>query len=94
VAGTVTLRARIEGVVQGVWYRGWTVEQATALGLSGWVRNRLDGSVEALFSGRADAVTKMLDLCREGPPSARVRAVITEPAPPPSTPGFHQEPTG
>ena len=57
---------RIEGRVQGVWFRGWTVDDATRLKLDGWVRNRRDGSVEALFAGRAQAVDKMLAACRRG----------------------------
>ncbi len=65
----------IEGRVQGVWYRGWTVDTARALGLDGWVRNRRDGSVQALFSGLNDAVDEMLRLCAEGPPSASVSSV-------------------
>ena len=47
----IAVRARISGRVQGVWFRAWTVEQAEMLGLDGWVRNRSDGSVEALFAG-------------------------------------------
>lgn len=85
--------ARIQGRVQGVWYRGWTVERATGLGLSGWVRNRADGSVEALFAGPAPAVAAMLEACREGPPAAVVRDVRTEPAEDPGPGGFHQRPT-
>ncbi|HYH17685.1 MAG TPA: acylphosphatase [Azospirillum sp.] len=85
--------ARIEGRVQGVWYRGWTVERATGLGLSGWVRNRADGSVEALFAGPATAVDAMLSACRDGPPAAVVRDVLTEEAGDPGPGGFHQRPT-
>ena len=65
----------VEGRVQGVWYRGWTVETARSLGLDGWVRNRRDGSVQALFSGPEDAVEEMLRLCADGPPSASVDSV-------------------
>lgn len=85
--------ARIQGRVQGVWYRGWTVEKATGLGLSGWVRNRADGSVEALFAGPAAAVEAMLAACREGPPAAVVCDVLAEPAEDPGPGGFHQRPT-
>ncbi|HEY0833296.1 MAG TPA: acylphosphatase [Azospirillum sp.] len=85
--------ARIRGRVQGVWYRGWTVERATGLGLSGWVRNRADGSVEALFAGPAAAVEAMLAACREGPPAAVVRDIHAEPAEDPGPGGFHQRPT-
>lgn len=69
------VQVRIEGVVQGVWYRAWTEKTALALGLHGWVRNRTDGSVEAVFKGAADAVHRMLDACHDGPPHARVSAV-------------------
>ena len=62
----------IKGRVQGVFYRNWTVENATQLGLKGWVRNRRDGSVEALFSGSPDAVQEMERRCRRGPPAAVV----------------------
>ena len=66
-----TVRVRIEGGVQGVGYRYWTERVAGELGLAGWVRNRRDGSVEALFSGPAEDVAQMLERCRDGPPSAR-----------------------
>jgi acylphosphatase len=69
---------RISGKVQGVWYRAWTVEQATARGLLGWVRNRLDGSVEALFAGPVDRVADMIEACRQGPKAARVANVAVE----------------
>jgi acylphosphatase len=88
--GTITIKVRITGRVQGVWYRGWTVDQATSRGLSGWVRNRRDGSVEALFSGPATAVNEMVEACRHGPPAARVDAVSRESAEPPDMPGFEQ----
>ena len=70
-----TVRVRIEGGVQGVGYRYWTERVADELGLTGWVRNRRDGSVEALFSGPAEDVAQMLERCKGGPPSARVTAV-------------------
>jgi len=69
------VRVRIEGGVQGVGFRLWTERVADDLGLTGWVRNRRDGSVEALFCGPADHVADMLQRCRQGPPSARVTAV-------------------
>jgi acylphosphatase len=71
----VTVSVRIRGRVQGVWYRGWTEEEATRRGLRGWVRNRRDGSVEALFCGPAAIVADMIEACRKGPPAARVEAV-------------------
>lgn len=80
---------RIEGRVQGVWFRGWTVQQAMRRGLAGWVRNRSDGSVEALFSGPEPHVDAMLAACHEGPPSARVVKVTLRPADPPERPSFH-----
>ncbi|HEX9359971.1 MAG TPA: acylphosphatase [Bradyrhizobium sp.] len=72
----VTMRGR----VQGVGYRYWVEQQARARGLEGWVRNRRDGSVEALFAGSADVVSGMIALCRRGPASARVDAVKEDPA--------------
>ena len=77
---TKAVLVRIEGRVQGVWYRGWAVQEATRRGLRGWVRNRSDGSVEALFSGPVDTVEAMLDACRQGPPSARVDRLTHRPA--------------
>jgi len=79
VSATIA-RVRIVGRVQGVWFRGWTVQEARRLGLEGWVRNRLDGSVEALFSGPRDAVETMVSLCQRGPSSARVLSVQCLPA--------------
>lgn len=90
---TKNVRVVIEGRVQGVWFRGWTVAEAQARGLAGWVRNRSDGSVEAVFSGPAGLVDDMVEACKVGPPAARVRAVIASPwAEPPGT-GFHARPT-
>lgn len=79
---TVTERVVIHGLVQGVGFRWWTAAQARDLGLSGWVLNRRDGAVEAVFQGPPDAVARMLSACREGPPSARVERIEQEPAGP------------
>ena len=75
-----TLRIRIEGRVQGVAFRDWMERTAHSLGLTGWVRNSRDGSVEAVISGDAALVEDMLELCRQGPPAARVQdvAVVAE----------------
>ena len=88
------VRVRITGRVQGVWYRGWTVERATSLGLVGWVQNRADGAVEAVFAGPAALVDRMLADCRDGPPAARVREVVVEGADWPELGGFEQRATG
>ena len=88
-----SVRVRIEGRVQGVWFRAWTVDEAQARGLSGWVRNRSDGSVEALFAGAADRVDDMIAACRQGPPAARVAAVVLTPDTPPAEPRFRKLPT-
>lgn len=82
------VRVRIEGRVQGVWYRGWTVDEALRRGLIGWVRNRRDGSVEALFAGPESAVEAMVAACWQGPPAARVTAVHVRPADWPEATGF------
>ena len=72
---TRTVTVRIDGRVQGVYYRAWTYETALSLGLDGTVRNMTDGSVEAVFSGPAGKVDEMLRLCADGPPDAKVTAV-------------------
>jgi acylphosphatase len=68
-------RLVIEGRVQGVGYRDWVLREATRLGLSGWVRNRADGRVEAVITGPEPAVAALLSLCRRGPTLARVDAL-------------------
>ena len=72
---TITRQLRITGRVQGVGYRMYMVRQARELGLSGWVRNRQDGSVEALVQGAAQAVEAIVTWARRGPPSAVVTDV-------------------
>jgi acylphosphatase len=74
------LQVMIRGRVQGVGYRAWVEYRATASGLEGCVRNRRDGSVEALFAGSPKLVAEMVALCRHGPPSARVDSVTSETA--------------
>jgi acylphosphatase len=88
-----TVRVRIEGRVQGVGFRYWTERSALWLGLSGWVRNRRDGGVEAVFSGPREAVEEMLRRCDQGPPGAEVRfvKVLDEEEPVPE--GFEVRPT-
>ena len=68
-------RVRVRGRVQGVFFRGSTQARAEELGLAGWVCNRPDGSVEAVFEGRGTAVEQAVSFCREGPRGARVDAV-------------------
>lgn len=74
-APRVTMRVEILGRVQGVWFRAWTEREATARKLGGWVRNRRDGSVEAVFSGPPGVVDEMIGACRTGPPAANVTDV-------------------
>jgi acylphosphatase len=68
----------IRGRVQGVGYRAWVASTASGFGLEGWVRNRRDGSVEALFTGPSDVVAEMVAQCHRGPSMARVEAVVAE----------------
>lgn len=65
----------IRGRVQGVGFRMWTEDEALRLNIEGWVRNRRDGAVEAVFSGPEDAVVAMIDACHHGPRGAHVEAV-------------------
>ena len=71
----VIVRAIIRGRVQGVGYRAFVEDEVALRGLEGWVRNRSDGSVEALFTGDAEEVAMMIEACRKGPWSAQVDGV-------------------
>ena len=91
----VQRRVIVSGRVQGVFFRQTTRERARELGLVGWVRNRLDGRLEAVFQGPPEAVEQMLEWCRHGPPLAEVQdlQVIEEEADEPF-PGFSVRGTG
>jgi len=87
------LHAAITGRVQGVGYRAWTLRRAQELGLQGWVRNRRDGSVEAVFKGDEDKVVQMLGDCWRGPRSAVVSEVVATAVPDERWPDFSVRPT-
>ena len=87
------IRIVVTGRVQGVGYRAFVEAEARARGLSGWVRNLRDGSVEALLSGPAEAVDDMLAAMRRGPPAARVERLDVAPSEAPPTAGFEIRPT-
>jgi acylphosphatase len=84
---------KIEGRVHGVGYRDWLVREASRLGLYGWVRNRRDGSVEALVAGDEASVRTLLSACRRGPALARVDRITESFAEPPAEPGFQRLPS-
>ncbi|KAL3623348.1 hypothetical protein CASFOL_032164 [Castilleja foliolosa] len=88
-----TVRLEIKGRVQGVFYRNWTIDNAKELGLKGWVRNRRDGSVEALFSGSPDKVQEMEQRCRRGPPDAMVTGLQAFPCTDDPGMTFERKPT-
>jgi acylphosphatase len=93
------VRVIIKGRVQGVGYRAWTQMEASRLGISGWVRNRFNGDVEAVFAGSPDAVEALCAACSRGPSQSRVTKVFVEDAGeaelalPRAASGFHQFPT-
>ena len=89
----VSRRYRVIGRVQGVGFRDWLLREARAHGLAGWVRNRQDGSVEALLSGDEAAVRDVLSACRRGPPLAWVDELVESFAEAPDEPGFRRLPT-
>lgn len=72
---TARLHARVRGRVQGVFFRATTRDQARRLGLTGWVRNCPDGTVELVAEGPREACQELLRFCRQGPPAARVEEV-------------------
>jgi acylphosphatase len=88
-----TKRLFIAGRVQGVGYRAWMVHQAECLGVSGWVRNCRDGTLEALVDGDTASVEELLRLCRRGPRLAEVTEIVEELAEPYPEPGFGRMPT-
>jgi acylphosphatase len=83
-ADLVRKRLRIRGRVQGVWFRGATQDEARRLGITGWVRNCPDGSVEAVVQGPTEAVRLLVEWCGHGPPGARVTSCSVEDEPPAS----------
>ena len=83
----------IRGRVQGIGYRAWVEHQARLSKLEGWVRNRRDGSVEALATGAPEAVAPMIEACRQGPYGARVAAVTVAEAEDDGSLGFEPLPT-
>ena len=88
MADRIGRRVRAYGRVQGVFYRQWTVNQARPLGISGWVRNCADGSVEAHLAGEEDSVAKMIDAMRQGPSQAHVEGLTVDPIEPEDLAGF------
>lgn len=88
-----TLRVRIEGFVQAIGYRNFVIQKAQRLNLDGWVRNRSDGTVEALISGDTKTVEAFVGACMRGPPGSQVKNVDLFKADPPEEKGFHRRPS-
>jgi len=86
-------RLTITGRVQNVWYRDWLTEQAGAIGITGWVRNRADGGVEAVVSGSTEMVDAIVAKARQGSPSSRVADVVVEDSPEQLFNSFEKRPT-
>lgn len=90
----IARRVVVRGRVQGVGFRDGAVRAAVAFGLRGWVRNRFDGSVEALAQGTPDDVDRFVAWCRRGPPAAHITGVVVDDAPPdPARDGFEWRPS-
>jgi len=88
MANHIGRKLRLFGRVQGVFFRQWAVGQARALGVSGWVRNCPDGSVEAHICGDEDSVAQMVEKLRVGPHQAQVDDVTIEEVEPEAVEGF------
>ena len=86
--GTVRRRVEVTGEVQGVFYRDTCQQEAAKLGVEGWIVNRADGSVEAVFEGPPDAVDALVAWARSGPPTAHVDSVVVHDEPPEGLTGF------
>lgn len=84
---------RIQGRVQGVWFRAWIKEEAEKRGIQGWVRNRTDGSIEGLMVGSEVDVDELLEASNNGPPLARTDNIDTQPATGVVPRGFETRPT-
>lgn len=87
------LRLRVEGFVQAVGYRNFAIEEATRLGLDGWIRNRTDGTVEILVSGETKAVEAFVAASMRGPAGSRVKNVELHNAEAPDEKGFRRRPS-
>ena len=88
MAEPVGRKLRLFGRVQGVFFRQWTVSQARALGVNGWVHNARDGSVEAHLAGDEAAVVQLIERMRQGPAQARVDDLTIENVEPEAVEGF------
>ncbi len=88
MAEVIGRRVRVFGRVQGVFFRQWTVNEASRLGVKGWVHNARDGSVEAHLAGEEGAVAKLVEHMRRGPPQARVEDVTVDSVEPETVEGF------
>lgn len=91
--GIKAARVLISGLVQGVFFRHWTRDQAARLGVKGWVRNCYGGDVEGHFEGPEEAVDALIAACRDGPPMATVDRVVVETAEPSGAAGFVVRPS-
>jgi acylphosphatase len=91
VAETVRRKVVVEGEVQGVYFRDSTADEAESNGVAGWVTNRSDGAVEAVFEGDRDAVERMIEFCRSGPSAAAVENVEVSEEEPEGLSGFSKE---
>jgi len=87
------LRLRVEGFVQAVGYRNFAIEEATRLGLDGWVRNRTDGTVEILVSGETKAVETFVAATMRGPAGSQIKNVELHNAEAPAEKGFRRRPS-